>query len=287
VDVTGNTHRAEFCIDKLYSPDHAGGRQGIAELRCFEMAPHAQMKSLESLLVRSLVARFWERSYEVPLVPWDHQLHDRFMLPHFLAEDFRGVLADLEMPWEWFVPHYEFRFPQYGESVVDTTRIELRQAVEPWYVLGEEGGSGGTVRNVDSSVERVQVRVENLTETRHALLCNGRRVPLYPTGRAGEFVAGVRFRAWQPPSCMHPTIGVHTPLVFDLVDLWNGRTVGGCTYHVSHPGGRSWDGAPVNPNEAEGRRLARFHPFGSLPHHVEVASLSRLREYPMTLDLRR
>jgi uncharacterized protein (DUF2126 family) len=225
-------------------------------------------------------------------VCWDTELHDRFMLPHFVADDLHDVLADLDrsgypMRADWFAPHVEFRFPVYGSITQRGVHVELRQALEPWNVLGEEPGAGGTVRYVDSSVERLQVKVTGMTDTRHFLACNGRSVPLHPTGTIGEYVAGVRYRAWQPASCLHPTIPVHAPLVFDLVDGWNQRSLGGCTYYVSHPGGRSFETFPVNAYEAEGRRLARFAPIGHTHGSMTVREESRNPATPFTLDLRR
>jgi uncharacterized protein (DUF2126 family)/transglutaminase-like putative cysteine protease len=292
VDVTGNTHRAEFCIDKLFSPDSAQGRLGLVEFRAFEMPPHAQMSLTQQLLMRALVARFWTEPYRAPLVHWGTGLHDRFMLPHFVAQDFQEVLEELQtvgfpIEQEWFAPHFEFRFPLLGQITQRNVEIELRRALEPWNVLGEEPVMGSTARNVDSSVERMQVKVRGMTDSRHVLTCNGRRVPLHPTGTPGEFVAGVRYRAWQPPACLHPTIGVHTPLVFDLVDTWNSRSVGGCTWHVSHPGGLSYDRFPVNAYEAESRRAARFFGMGHTGGRFAAPQSEHNRDYPMTLDLRR
>jgi uncharacterized protein (DUF2126 family) len=292
VDLTGNTHRAEFCIDKLYSPDSSSGRLGLVEFRAFEMPPHPQMSLTQQLLVRALVSRFWEQPYSMPLVDWGTSLHDRFMLPHFLSDDFRTVIEELRQsgyPLEhaWFAPHFEFRCPLIGEFVQDNIRVELRTAIEPWYVLGEEQGAGGTVRYVDSSVERLQLKVQGMTSHRHAITCNGRRVPLHPTGTEGEFVAGIRYRAWQPPSCLHPTIGVHTPLVFDLLDSWLSRSMGGCTYHVAHPGGRNHTTYPVNSYEAESRRNARFFKLGHTPGTLTPPPLECSGDFPYTLDLRR
>jgi uncharacterized protein (DUF2126 family)/transglutaminase-like putative cysteine protease len=292
VDVTGNTHRAEFCIDKLFSPDSATGRLGLVEFRAFEMPPHARMSITQQLLMRALVARFWNRPYKEPLIRWGTSLHDRFVLPHFVAQDFQEVLEELKaanipLEQEWFAPHFEFRFPLLGEVTQRNIQIEFRHAIEPWHVLGEEQNAGATSRFVDSSVERLQVKVRGMADPRHLLTCNGRRVPLHPTGTRGEYVAGVRYRAWQPPSCLHPTIGVHAPLVFDLIDTWNYRSIGGCTWHVSHPGGRSFETFPVNAYEAESRRNARFFGMGHTGGTVGVPPAEHNRDYPLTLDLRR
>jgi uncharacterized protein (DUF2126 family)/transglutaminase-like putative cysteine protease len=292
VDVTGNTHRAEFCIDKLYSPDTSSGRRGLVEMRAFEMPPHARMSLVQQLLIRALIARFWETPYQEKLVRWGTELHDRFVLPHFVNQDFRDVIEDLQeagLPLDarWFAPHFEFRFPCFGRVSQRDIVLQLRQAIEPWHVLGEEPSGGATARYVDSSVERIELKVFGMTDSRHVVTCNGRRVPLHPTGTHGEFVAGVRYRAWQPPSCLHPTIPVHTPLIFDLVDRWSGKAIGGCSYYVSHPGGRFYDTYPVNAYEAESRRHSRFSPFGHTPGPITIPAEERNPEAPMTLDLRR
>ncbi len=292
VDMTGNTHRAEFCVDKLYPPESAAGRRGLLEMRAFEMPPHARMSLAQQALLRALVAWFWREPYERPLVRYGTRLNDEFMLPFFAGNDFEDVLDDLKRAGydfepAWFAAHREFRFPLIGKAACRGIEIELRHALEPWHVLGEDAAAGGTARYVDSSVERLQVKLEGLTDGRHRLVCNGRYVPLRATGRQAEYVAGIRYRAWQPARALHPTIPVDAPLVFDLFDTWSGRALGGCAYHVSHPGGRSFETFPVNANEAETRRRARFFPFGHTPLGTLPEEAAPSGEHPVTLDLRR
>ncbi|HVZ07078.1 DUF2126 domain-containing protein [Rhodopila sp.] len=291
-DMTGNTHRTEFCIDKMYAPETASGRRGLVEFRALEMPPHARMSAAQMLLMRSALAAFWEHPYERSLVHWGTRVHDDFMLPHYVEADLKQALEELAIlgfPLDpaWFEPHQQFRFPHIGTIAVKGVELELRNALEPWHVLGEEPAGGGTVRYVDSSVERVQARVSGWVEERYVLACNGVAVPLSPTDREGEYVAGVRFKAWSPPSSLHPTIGPQAPLVFDIHDRWNGRGIGGLSYHVVHPGGRNYDTFPVNANEAEARRRARFFPFGHTPGPMPEPVVRRSREHPRTLDLRR
>ena len=274
-DITGNTHRAEFCIDKLYSPDSMTGRLGIVELRGFDMPPHKEMSLVQMLLIRSLVTKFWKEPYHKPLVPWGTSLYDKYLLPHFCYEDMKEVVGDLKsagIPFEldWLEPFFEFRFPHYGSIQIREMKLEIRMGIEPWHVLGEEMSNTGTARFVDSSLERVQVKLTGVTNKRYKLLCNGFEVPLKYTGTQGEYVAGVRYRAWQPPSALHPTIGIDAPLIFDMVDTWNNQVIGGCTYHVFHPGGRAYETFPVNALEAQSRRINRFHDTDYTPGPIEV-----------------
>jgi uncharacterized protein (DUF2126 family) len=316
-DLTGNTHRTEFCIDKLYSPDSASGRLGLLELRAFEMPPHPRMSLVQALLVRALIAKFWDRPYHHKLVRWGTTLHDRFLLPEFTWQDVSEVCMELReagLPFEldWLKPFYEFRFPLYGRVQHGGVELEIRFALEPWHVLGEERTSAGTARYVDSSLERLQVKVRGAVEGKHIITCNGRRLPLFPTGTNQEYVAGVRYKAWSPYSALHPSIGEQTPLCFDIVDERNRKSMGGCVYHVSHPGGRAYETFPVNALEAESRRISRFWEWGHTPAEMEsrATSLAHARingrrlervgpqgitfippeeplpEFPATLDLR-
>ncbi len=316
-DITGNTHRTEFCIDKLYSPDSSTGRLGILELRAFDMPPHKHMNLVQNLLVRALVAKFWKKPYKKKLIRWGTELHDKFLLPHFAYLDMIDVVNDLkdvgyDFDISWFDPFFEFRFPFHGGITIDNIQLEIRLGIEPWHVLGEELSNSGTARFVDSSLERLQVKISGIIPERHILLCKGCRIPLRSTGIKGEYVAGIRYKAWNPPSALHPNIGVDAPMVFDIVDTWNDRIIGGCTYFVTHPGGRSFDTYPVNSYEAESRKISRFWDFGHTPSSTieqnapvfDTPTVSRFvaqtktdlkpdtpielinPEYPNTLDLR-
>ncbi|TAH25821.1 MAG: transglutaminase family protein [Cytophagales bacterium] len=313
-DITGNTHRSEFCVDKLYSPDSSSGRLGILEFRAFDMPPHFRMGMVQMLLLRALIGMFWKKPYKQKLVRWGTELHDKYLLPHYVSSDLKEVISDLNeagylFEMRWFQPFFAFRFPYIGTTQIENIRIELSKAIEPWHVLGEEMSSGGTARFVDSSLERLQVKIFGLTESRYTLSCNGVAIPLHYTGTNGEYVAGIRFRAWQPPSALHPTIGIDSPLTFDLIDTWSGKSVGGCTYFVSHPGGRNYETFPINSYEAESRRVSRFwdinHSPGLIQPTTEQAELNRKfvegrpiapmslpeeikhPESPYTMDLRR
>ena len=292
VDTTGNTHRTECCIDKLYSPDHSAGRQGLVEFRSFEMPPHWQLNCAQQLLIRGLIAHFWEKPNQDPLVRWGTELHDRWMLPWHLEKDLKEICANLQdndiaVDPEWFKPHIDFRMPCLGTFTQDGVTVEIRQAIEPWHVLGEESGSAGQARYVDSSLERIQVHVRGLTNRRHSIACNGIDVPLRPTGVVGEAVAGIRFRAWQPPHCLHPNIGTNVPLHIDVYDQWNKRAIAAATVHVAHPGGLSYEKRPVNGNEAEGRRVLRFQVEGHTQGSYALKPAPCIPEQAYTLDMRR
>ena len=292
VDLTGNTHRSEFCIDKLYSPDSERGRLGLLEMRGFEMTPHPQMNLLQSLLIRACIAAFWHRPYRNNLTEWGTRLHDQFMLPYFIWQDFCDVLNVLKQQGynfdpAWFVPFLDFRFPHYGTIHVGDVQLDLRMALEPWPVMGEENNGSGTSRGVDTSVERLQVSTRGLIAGRHIVTCNLQPLPLVSASSNDHYVAGVRYKAWSPPSCLHPNLPINTPLVFDIIDVRYNRSLGGCKYHVMHPGGRNYDRLPINENEAEGRRLSRFEKGGHSTGHINIINHDQHPAFPCTLDLRR
>ncbi|CAN5370435.1 transglutaminase family protein [soil metagenome] len=298
-DITGNTHRAEFCIDKLYSPDSPRGRLGLLELRGFEMPPHYQMAMVQSLLVRALVSWFWNEPLRAPLIRHGDNLHGRYLLPHFIIHDIASVAADLRahginFDTSWLDPFTEFRFPRIGTAVFDAVEIELRGAIEPWNTLGEESTAGGAARYVDSSVARIQVRLIGADRHRYVVTCNGHPIPMLATENPDIQVGGVRYRAWQPPSALHPTITVDGPLRFELIEVASGMSRGGCTYHVAHPGGRAYDSPPVNAVEAESRRGRRFEASGFTPGKVDMSAIREKQARQSTdvgapgiLDLRR
>ena len=293
VDLTGNTHRSEFCIDKLYSPDSSSGRLGLLELRGFEMTPHVQMNVAMQVLINSLIAMFWQKPYKQNLIRWGTALHDKFLLPYFVWQDFKEVIKNLadsgiDIKLDFFKPHFEFKFPFYGSVNYSDIKLTLRSAIEPWYVLGEEPSYGGTARFVDSSLERLQVEVDGLVDDRYIITCNSRKLPLHFTDKKNNAIAGLRYRAWHPYSCLHPSIPVHTPLVFDILDTWNNRSIGACTYHVSHPAGRNYSSFPINAREAESRRSARFVKSGHSPGPIAKIPGDEINpDFPHTLDLRR
>ncbi|MDY6806622.1 MAG: transglutaminase family protein [Cyanobacteriota bacterium] len=300
-DVTGNTHRSAFCIDKLFPAGNYRRQLGLLEFRAFAMAPHPRMSLLQMLLIRALVAWFWEKPYTRDLIRWGTMLHDRFLLPHYIGEDVKAVIADLreagfEFEFEWFAPFFEFRFPSYGRINKEGLELELRHAIEPWLVSGEEMTSSGNARTVDDSMERLQVTLrgamghspnQDSFSSRYLVSCNGRQVPLKSTGVPGEYVGAVRYRARNYGDFEHPALEVHSPLLLEIVDSWTERSLGGCRYYVESPNGGASVRFPVNQREAESRMLERFVPMGHTPGKIELPPLRLSGEFPLTLDLRR
>jgi uncharacterized protein (DUF2126 family) len=301
IDVTGNTHRTAFCIDKLFPVENPRNQLGLLEFRAFAMPIHEQMQLVQMLLIRAFVAWFWEQPYTKTLIRWGTTLHDRFMLPYYIGEDLKQIIGDLEavgykFEFEWFKPFLAFRFPVYGAVTCQGIHLELRHGIEPWHVLGEETTSGGTARYVDSSMERMQVMLRGAMghspngdnfSSRYAVTCNGQQVPLKSTGIPGEYVGGVRFRARQAAAMLHPSINSHSPLVFNIIDTWSEQILGGCTYHVNHPSGIFYEKLPTHPQEAESRMAERFIPHGDRSEKIKIPPLQLCPEYPLTLDLRR
>jgi uncharacterized protein (DUF2126 family) len=275
----------------MYAPESSGGRRGIVEFRAFEMPPHPRMAAAQMLLMRTAIAAFWAHPYDRRLIRFGASLHDKYMLPTYLEQDLGDALDDLaqlgiRLKPEFFAPHLAFRFPRIGSVSLRGMELTITHALEPWHVLGEEPAAGGTVRFVDSSLERIEAKVTGWLPERYILACNGAAVPLQETEREGQFVGGIRFKAWQPSGSLHPTIPAQTPLIVDIYDRWTGRSLGGLTHHVSHPGGRNYETFPVNANEAEARRRARFFPIGHTPGPMPEPKSVTSAEHPYTLDLR-
>ena len=283
VDVSGNGHRSEICVDKLFDPIAPGGQQGLLEFRALEMGPDPHMNLTLMLLLRALLGRLWKSPERGSLRRLGTELHDRYMLPTFLWEDLMAVLADLrehglDLEPEWFRPHFEFRFPLLGSCRCAGVLLQLRQALEPWPVLGEGLTSQGTSRPVDSSLQRVEVRLSGLDPELHRIACNGHILPLHALGQ-GEWLAAVRFRAWQFAHSLHPTLGVQSPLRFDLLE--GDRILGSCRYHTP-----SWDTLP-QAEEAAQRRLSRFEKAVRGNDWPDGWNEPRPNpEFPFTLDLR-
>jgi uncharacterized protein (DUF2126 family) len=265
---------------------------GLLELRAFEMAPHVRMNLLQMLLIRALVCMFWTAPFDGSLVRWGTTLHDRFMLPDFVWRDLSRVLAQLrrsgfQFEEEWFASQFEFRFPKIGSIVAEGVELELRQALEPWNVLAEETVSGSTVRSVDSSLERMQVKLSGFMElSRYVVTCNGRRLPLQLSSDSATAIAGVRYRARRLSATLHPTVPVHAPLVFNLIDRLREVSIAQCTYHVGRQDGLHYESRPANAAEAEERRRERFQP--AVPSLAPMAAPEEETNplFPMTLDLR-
>jgi uncharacterized protein (DUF2126 family) len=292
VDVAGSTHRAEISIDKLFDPLTPHGRQGLVELRAFEMPPHPRMLAAQAILIRALLAAFTAAPYAHALVRWGSELHDRFLLPYFLWRDFEDVLAHLAahgvvLPTDAYRPFVDLRCPLAGALEVGAARIEVRNAIEPWHVLGEEATATGTARYVDSSVERLELRALGLDHERYAIAVNHAIVPLRPGAGRDVQVGGVRFRAWSPPHALHPHLGIHHPLRLDVIDTWARRGVAGAAYHVWHPEGRAFDAPPLTRVEADARRTRRFTIEGPSPWPVRARKVAPHPDQPYTLDLRR
>ncbi len=302
VDSTGNPHRTALCIDKLFPVDNPNLQLGLLEFRGFEMPPHGDLRLLQMLLVRGLVALFWQRPYTAPLRRLGATLGDRFLLPHYLMGDWQEIMADLDRggyPFEaeWFDPFWQWRFPIYGRVSLGNNplrQLELRAALEPWPVLGDRS-SAGTARPVDNSMERIQVRLigaigeppqaDRLAQ-RYQVLCNGVPIPLRSTGRVGEYVAGVRYRARPADPSNSPVFSPQVPLTFEVLDTWQRLHLGGAQYHLSSPTGKTYEDLPTSPTEAQARVAERFIPFEGGPWRDKRPPLAIHPDSPHTLDLR-
>ena len=247
VDVTGNTHRAEICIDKLYSPDGPTGRLGLVEFRALEMPPDARMCLAQQLLIRALIAKFWREPLDGKFVRWGTALHDRFMLPHFVWDDFIDVLADLgqsgfDFDPEWFEAQLEFRFPVFGD--VAAWRRHAGSAPGAGAVAcARRGGRDRRHRALCRFLGRAaaaQGRPASspaATSSPATAAAADDRPPAAPARRSPACAS----RPGSRPRVCIPTIPVHAPLVFDIVDTWNRPFARRLRLSCRHPGGRTYE----------------------------------------------
>lgn len=222
LDLHGNTHKAEVSVDKFFNPFIPNGRLGLVEFRAIEMSPDAPTFLSIHALWRALAASLATRPFREPVRDWQGALHDRFLLPSFLERDLQEVLTYLEQDGfsfetSWFRTHLHFRFPFLAEESLGDGHWTLRRAVEPWPLLGEQPTpSGGLVRCVDSSTERLEIRLLGLPEETEVRI-NGHLLPLETHPGGGRF-GGVRFRTAWLPTCLHPQVAPHTPLEISFLE---------------------------------------------------------------------
>ena len=264
-DSAGDIKKAEIRVDQLYPPDRSSQRLGRIALRSFQTAPDHRMAAAQCLLLRALIAFLAERPADPRLRDFGPELHDRYMLPGELWEDLAEVIRDLDrarlpVQADWFAPFLDRRFPTLGEVAMGDVRMAIRTAHEPWPVLAEEAVAGVVTRFIDAANQRVQVELTGLTPTHHILVCNGRRVPLQPTRTRGRFLAGVRYKAWNPPSSLHPTLWPVYSLVFDLLDARTGEVLGGCTWFPARPSLVGFSAAPAPVASGEPEREPHYRP---------------------------
>jgi uncharacterized protein (DUF2126 family) len=238
LDYNGNTHKAEVSVDKFFNPFMPKGRLGLVEFRSIEMSPDIEQFLAIQALWRALAASFVTKPYQEPLVDWKGKLHDDFLLPFFLEEDLCKVIEYLNesgfsFERDWFLPHLKFRFPILAEEKAGDSLWHLRRALEPWPLLGEQPTASGLVRCVDSSTERLEIRLfapsKDRKKTPVTILVNGWNLPLHPHPKGG-FIGAVRFRTFILPTCLHPQVLPHTPLLIQFFDD-SGKNIGSWNYH--------------------------------------------------------
>jgi uncharacterized protein (DUF2126 family) len=302
MDRSGNTHRAEISVDKLWNPFAPNGRLGLVEFRAFETHPAPAVQSVTALFVRAILARLAADPFNAPFVRWAGELHDRFFLPAFVWEDLAIICADLRnhgiaFDAEWLRAPWEFRFPKLGEfalpvsnlkSEISNPTLVFRQALEAWPLLGESPNAGTVARTVDSSLDRIEARISEAKFLEGGLLLANGLPCAFRATAGGAAACGIRYRAFYLSPSLQPHVPVHAPLLLEWVDRTTLTVVAAARWHVWNPANSAYAAAPADVTLAAARRAERWEYW---PHTIGQPRFVPKIDFPPegrhTLDLRR